>query len=97
MSESMFEGWHLNREGEKPPYQKPCRIRVIGGGEYVAELYSFNEKYHSRHPVADRWRRIGECRTKKERWINDKFVLMWKRENGGEENKNERGVQSCAG
>lgn len=74
----VFEGWHLNDGEHKPPYQTPCVISLIGGKEYVAELYSFNKQFHSKHPIPDRWRRVGKNIPKRERWIDEKMVVMWK-------------------
>ena len=74
----MFEGWHLNDGEHQPPYQKPCRLSLIGGEEVVAELYSFNQQYHSKCPVPDRWRRVGKNIPKRKRWIGMDKVVMWK-------------------
>ena len=74
----MFEGWHLNDGEYRPPYQKPCRLSLIGGEEVVAELYSFNQQYHSKCPVPDRWRRVGKNIPKRKRWIDMDKVVMWK-------------------
>lgn len=82
----IFEGWHLNDDEHQPPYQKPCRLSLIGGEEVVAELYSFNQQYHSKCPVPDRWRRVGKNIPKRKRWINMDKVVMWKLIEEEEEN-----------
>lgn len=73
-----YNGWHMNGSGAHAPYQTMCLIITKQEKEYAAELYSFNSRYHEKHPVEDRWRRPEPNLSKKERWIDDKDVVVWK-------------------
>lgn len=70
--------WHANGPVWHPPYGQMCEIRLYTGEVYEAEIKTFNEKYHSKHLIPDRWRRPGPGLTKKERWIDDDLVAEWR-------------------
>ena len=72
------DDWHMNGSGAHAPYQTMCLIITKDKRKYAAELYSFNSRFHSKAPVADRWRRPEPNLSKKERWIDDEDVVVWK-------------------
>ena len=73
-----YGDWHMNGRGAHAPYQTMCLIITRQEKEYAGELYSFNSRYHEKHPVKDRWRRPEPNLSKKERWIDDEDVVVWK-------------------
>ena len=69
-------------EPPKPPYQTDCGIVTKTGKCYVAQLIHFNQRFHAKHPVPDRWKLLamqvsGGKWVKTTGWMDFDRVLRW--------------------